>query len=226
MGTGSLLKQIPLFKGLSKRALSELSARMRPLSVKKGETIFRKGSEGTTLYVILEGSVKIVLPSRLGDEMIVTIFKKGDFMGEMALLDQMPRSADAVAMASSKLLLLNRGDFLEFLRNSEKAIATILSALSKRLRKTDNLLQDTCFLSIKARLAKKLLEIGEEFGHRDGNMLDVNLFLTQKDLADMIGATRESINKELRTLRESGIVSFADKVLSVNDLDRLKRRIL
>lgn len=220
-----ILAKIPLFSGLSSEDRVNLAGLLRVQKVKAGEVLFRKGSEGTTLYIIQAGAVKIVLPSRLGDEMIVTIFSEGDFFGEMSLLDGMPRSADAVAVDPSRLLLLNRTDFMHFLKKSDGAIESILSLLSARLRKTDDLLEDTSFLNIPARFAKKLLELGETFGRRDGEAMEINLRLTQKDLADMVGATRESINKELRTLREKGIVSSSGHCLRINDVPRLLRRV-
>lgn len=220
-----MVSNIPLFRSLSSEDRSDLASLLRVQKVKAGEVLFRKGSEGTTLYIIENGAVKIVLPSRLGDEMIITIFSEGDFFGEMALLDNMPRSADAVAVDPSCLLLLNRSDFLHFLKKSDAAIKAILSSLSMRLRRTDDLLEDTSFLNIPARFAKKLLELGTTFGHRDGETLEISLRLTQKDMADMVGATRESINKELRVLREKGIVTLSGSSLVINDITRLKRRI-
>ncbi|MFC1816685.1 Crp/Fnr family transcriptional regulator [Thermodesulfobacteriota bacterium] len=224
MTSYKLLAQIPLLKNLAPEDLEELGTLFRELKVNKGDVLFRKGSEGTALYIIQEGVIKIVLPSRLGDERIVAIFSAGDFFGEMALLDGIPRSADAVAIKPSKLLLLNRSDFLRFLKQSEAAIEKILSSLSMRLRKTDDLLEEASFLNIPARLAKKLLEIGEAFGHKDGEATEIHLKLSQKELADMVGATRESINKELRVLREKGLVSITEKAIYIHDIKRLKRR--
>jgi CRP-like cAMP-binding protein len=220
-----IIKNIPLFKGLPEPEAQELVSMMRAQKVKQGEVLFRKGSEGTTLYIIAQGAVKIVLPSRLGDEMIVTIFSEGDFFGEMALLDGFPRSADAVAVESSRLLLLNRTDFFRFLKKSETAIESVLSCLSERLRKTDDLLEDTSFLNIPARFAKKLLELGETFGRKEGDSLEISLRLTQKDLADMVGATRESINKELRVLRDKEIIELSGHTIRIVDMNRLKRRV-
>ncbi len=101
----------------------------------------------------------------------------------------------------------------------------ILSSLSMRLRKTDDLLGDTSFLNIPARFAKKLLDLGETFGHRDGKKLIISLRLTQKDLADMVGATRESINKEIKLLREKGLITVTNNAICINDPKRLMRKI-
>lgn len=225
MTTPELLSQIPLFENLGPEDLEDLSILLREQKVKKGDVLFRKKSEGTALYFVRQGAIKIVLPSRLGDERIVTIFTAGEFFGEMSLLDGMPRSADAVAVKESRVLILDRSDFLHFLKNNESAIKKILSTLSLRLRKTDELLEDLTFLNIPARFAKKLLEIGETFGQRDGDSVRVSLKLSQQELADMVGATRESINKELRVLREKGLVTVSDKNIHIHDINRLKRRI-
>jgi CRP/FNR family cyclic AMP-dependent transcriptional regulator len=226
MSTHKLLAGISLFKNLAQEDLADLATLLREQKFKKGDVLFRKGSEGDVLYIIKEGAIKIVLPSRLGDERIVAIFSTGDFFGEMALLDGMPRSADAVAIKPSKLLFLDRSVFLQFLKKSDAAIEKILLSLSLRLRKTDDLLEDTSFLNIPARLAKKLLEIGETLGTKDGETLKINLKLSQQELADMVGATRESINKELRVLREKGLVSVVGNITYIHDITRLKRRIL
>jgi CRP/FNR family cyclic AMP-dependent transcriptional regulator len=225
MTAPELLAQIPLFKNLGSEVLADLATLLREQKVKKGDVLFRKKSEGNALYFIREGAIKIVLPSRLGDERIVTIFSEGNFFGEMALLDGMPRSADAVAIKPSRIFILDRIDFLRFLKKNDTAMEKILSTLSTRLRKTDELLEDTTFLNIPARFAKKLMEIGETFGRKDGESLKISLRLSQQELADMVRATRESINKELRTLREKGLVSVTDKHIHIHNTERLKRRI-
>jgi len=225
MDTAGLLSTIPLFKSLSAEDLAELATLMRVQEVKKGEALFRKGSEGSVLYIIQEGVIKIVLPSNRGDERIVTIFSKGDFFGEMTLIDNMPRSADAVAFEPSKLLLLNRSDFLRFLKKNDAALETLLSSLSMRLRKTDDLLYDNSALNISARIAKKLIELGEIFGRREGKKLEISRRFTQKDLAEMVGVTRQSIHKELRKLRENGLVSIDDRTILIPDVNRLEQRI-
>jgi len=225
MKTTVLLEKIPLFKGLSPEVLSILAEQLRVIKVKRADVLFRKGSEGDCLYIIQQGAVKITLPSEAGDEMIIAIFKAGDFFGEMALLDQMPRSANAIAMNSTRLLMLNRRDFLSFLKTNDTAMEIILSSLSNRLRRTSKTLEDTVFLKVSARFAQKLLELGDCFGRRDENELKISLRLTQKDLGDMIGATRESVNKEFRKLHKEGIVSLSDQTIQIHDIERLERRI-
>ena len=219
-----LLNKIPLFNSLSDSDLENLSESVRLQSLKKGQTLFRKGDEGSSLYIIKQGTIKIVLPSRLGDEVIVTIFSEGDFFGEMALFDGKPRSADALAMEPTKIYMLSRNDFLLFLQSNINAMKSILSQLTNRLRNTDDFLESTCFLSVSARLAKKLLDLTESYGQQDGNGVYIDLNLTQKELGDMIGSTRESINKELKILRDKGLIVMQENKIQIIDMTRLKRR--
>ncbi|MBT8356673.1 MAG: Crp/Fnr family transcriptional regulator [Desulfobacterales bacterium] len=219
-----LLNKIPLFNSLSDSDLENLSESVRLQSLKKGQTLFRKGDEGSSLYIIKQGTIKIVLPSRLGDEVIVTMFSAGDFLGEMALFDGKPRSADALAMEPSQIYVLNRNDFLIFLQSNINAMKSILSQLTNRLRNTDDFLESTCFLSVSARLAKKLLELAESYGQNDGDKVYIDLSLTQKEIGDMIGSTRESINKELKILRDKGLITMQENKIQIVDITRLKRR--
>ncbi|MEA1935898.1 MAG: Crp/Fnr family transcriptional regulator [Thermodesulfobacteriota bacterium] len=218
------LKEVNLFRSLYPEYRKRLATVLRRRSLKKGEVLFRKGDEGHILYIIRKGSIKIVLPSELGDEVVLAIFSEGDFFGELALLDGMPRSADAVALEPSEVFALNRSDFITFLHDNEEAMQAILSHLSMRLRKADDFLEDTCFLNVSTRFAKKLVELAQTYGSREGDVIQIDLRLTQKDLASMIGATRESINKELRVLREKGLVSTEEGTICILNLERLERR--
>ncbi len=219
------LKSIALFDSLNPDDTERLAALLRKRSLKKGEVLFRKGDEGNTLYIVRKGSVKIVLPSRTGDEFLPAIFAEGDFFGEMALLDGMPRSADAVALEQTEVLALNRRDFLAFLKNNERAIQAIFSYLSMRLRKTDDLLEDAHFLTIPTRFARRLVELAKKYGRiGENDNIAIDLRLNQSDLASMVGTTRESINKELRVLRERDIVHMAGSKIRVLNMERLERR--
>jgi len=219
------LKSIDLFSSLNSEDTERLAALLRKRSLKKGEVLFRKGDEGIALYIVQKGSVRIVLPSRMGDEVSPAIFTEGDFFGEMALLDGMPRSADAVALEQTEVLALNRRDFLAFLQNNEMAIKAIFSYLSMRLRKTDDLLEDAYFLNISTRFARRLVELAQKRGRtgQDEN-IEIDLRLNQSDLASIVGTTRESINKELRVLRERGIVLMAGSKIKILNMKRLVSR--
>jgi len=220
-----LLKQVPMFRSLRTEDIHRIAALLKKLVLRKGDVLFRNGEEGHSLYMIIAGKVKIVRQSRDGGEMILAVLSPGDFCGEMALLDGLPRSADAVAVEETHLYGLNRKDFLSYVMNNETAVMAVLSALSKRLRRADDFLEDVFFLNVAARLAKKLIELAMGNGCREGGDGPFRLRGSQRDLAGMIGATRESVNKELRVLREKNLVSLSEGAILIPDLEALKRRI-
>ncbi|MBN1827558.1 MAG: Crp/Fnr family transcriptional regulator [Deltaproteobacteria bacterium] len=218
------LKDILLFKSLQPEDSERLVATLRRRMLKKGEVLFRKGDEGSSLFIVKRGTVKIVLPTEMGDEVTPAILTGGDVFGEMALLDGMPRSADAVALEDTELLVLGRKNFLDFLRSSEQSIQAVLSYLTMRLRKTDDLLEDACFLTVSIRLAKRLVELARNCGTTEEGRIKIDLHLTQKDLAAMVGATRESVNKEISVLRRKGVIRTSGKTIEIIDLKTLEKR--
>jgi CRP/FNR family cyclic AMP-dependent transcriptional regulator len=220
-----LLKQVPLFRSLRAEDSRRIAALLQKQTLRKGDALFREGEEGNSLYMIIAGKIKIVRQSRDGDEMILAVLSAGDFCGEMALLDGMPRSADAVAIEETHLYGLNRKDFIAYVMNNETAVKAILSALSKRLRKADDYLEDIFFLNVATRLAKKLIDLAGSNGCREKENGPIQLSVTQKDLAGMIGATRESVNKELRALREKKLIGLSGNAIVIDDLEALKQRI-
>ena len=220
-----LLKQVPLFRSLRAEDSRHIAELLQKQTLRKGDSLFRKGEEGHSLYMITAGKIKIVRQSRDGDEMILAVLSAGDFCGEMALLDGLPRSADAVAVEETYLYGLNRKDFIAYVMNNETAVKAILSALSKRLRKADDFLEDIFFLNVAARLAKKLIELAGSDGVREEDGAPIKLSVTQKDLAGMIGATRESVNKELRSLREKNLIGFSGNAILIQNMEGLQKRI-
>ena len=224
MAMVSLIKQIPLFSSLIHEEIEILAALLRRRSIKKGDILFQKGDEGTALYAILRGCIKIIVTTPVGDKITVAILNDGDFFGEMALLDGMTRSADAVALEETQLAVLDRDDFLTFLAQHEHAVRAILRTLSLRLRKTDDLLSEICFLSLSVRLAKRLLELARDESEGGNDVSVLAMRMTQKELSNLLGVSRESVSKELKTLRDKGIVSTARGKIVLLDQERLKKR--
>ena len=220
----TVLKKVPLFASLSETDLQNLASLLRWKGFEKGENLFRQGDEGTALYIIMQGRIKISL-SRRKEKITIAILGQGEFLGEMALLDGQPRSADAVALEDSYLYALNRKDFLSFLINNDHAIRAILNSLSARLRKTDDLLAEMCFLSLSARLAKKLVELAEPQDPDEKNCHECTLKISQQELGDILGVSRESINKELKILRDKGILATSRNFIHIYDLESLKKRM-
>ena len=219
----ALLKQIPLFEPLEPADREQLAALLRRRSAGRGAVLFRQGDEGTALYIIVRGRIRIAVRTKLGDEMTLAVLSDGEFLGEMALLDGMPRSADATALDETQLYVLSRSDFLAFLAKNARAAQTVLRALSLRLRNTDNLLAEICFSSLSSRLARRLTEMAAADTPAKNGTRSVRL--TQKELASMLGTTRESVNKELKALRDRGILGTSRSVITIHDPEGLRRRI-
>lgn len=219
-----LLTKIPLFSSLDLPAIEKLGQSMRLLSLKQGETLFMKGDEGDCMYIVRKGTIKIVLPSVAGEEIIVALLKENDFFGVMAMLDGESRSADAVAVTASDVFVLGRNDFLSILQADVNALKTILFDLSQMIRKTDDLLGDVCFSPISIRLAKKLLELAELSGRIEGDTACIDIALTQKELGDLVGATRESVNKALKALRNENLITTEANKIRITDVETLQLR--
>ena len=225
MSPVSLLKKISLFEALSVQDREELAKILRYQTIRKGQILFRKGDEGTALYLIHTGRISIILTVRPDDEITLAVLADGDFFGEMALLDGMARSANAVAQEDTELYVLNRIDFIRFLMHNEHAMQAILYTLSMRLRKTDDLLGETAFLNISSRLAKRLVELADTRGVREEGSTHVELTLTQKELASLVGVSRESINKELKRWRARDLVATSRNRLIITDINAIRKRI-
>jgi CRP-like cAMP-binding protein len=202
----SVLGQVPLFAELSADELAGLEACLRRRRCSKGEVIFLQGDPGTSLYIIESGRVKIVLTSPDGKEVILNILGPSDFFGDLALLDGEPRSADAVALEAGQLLLLQRDDFLGFVETNPGVATKLLAVLSRRLRRNAQLLQDAAFLDVPGRLARVILELAESEGQPGRPGVAISARLTQTELAGMIGASRESVNKWLGSYERRGLI--------------------
>jgi CRP/FNR family transcriptional regulator, cyclic AMP receptor protein len=215
MAGPAVLARIPLLAELTAEELEELGACLRRRPYRKGEVIFVRGDPGTSLYLIETGRVKIVLTSPEGKEVVLARLGPADFFGDLALLDGDPRSADAVAQEGGQLLLLRREDFLRFVEARPAVAARLLAVLSRRLRRNAQLLQDAAFLDIPGRLARVILELAEAEGRPDGAGLVISSRLTQAELAGMVGATRESVNKWLRSYERRGLIRRQRGLISV-----------
>jgi CRP/FNR family cyclic AMP-dependent transcriptional regulator len=220
----ALLGRTALFGSLELDDLRELAKVTRLRTFLQGELIFSKDDPGYTLYVIATGSVKISFSSREGEEIILTILTGGEFFGELALFDGKTRSADAEATADSAILTLQRDDLLPLLTQRPGVTAQLLKVLSQRIRSTDEALGDATFLNIASRLAKKLLELGEEHGQVTPRGTRISLTLTQQDLASMIGARRENVNRALAHARKHGWLSDRNGVFTILNKEALRIR--
>ncbi len=219
------LKQVPLFAGLNDESVRELMGVAKRRTFRSGEVIFHRDDPGQVLYVIKEGKVKICLISPDGQEMTLVVFGKGECFGEFAILDGLPRSADAVALEKVECYTLQRSDFHNAIMKNPKIAIQVLEVLSRRLRSTDDMVEDLIFLDVYGRVAKKLLELSDTHGEKVDNGIRINVRLTQQELASMVGASRESVNKVLGYFTDKNFISTDKHRITLHRPNDLKRRI-
>jgi len=223
--TSVYFKQVDIFAGLSDEEISQLSSVVKRRAFRAGEVIFHREDPGQVLYVIKEGKVKICLISPDGQEISLTVFGKGEHFGELSLLDNLGRSADAIAMDKVECYTLQRSDFHSAIMKNPKIAIRVLEVLAKRLRNTDQQVENLIFLDVYGRVAKKLLELSETHGTKvdDGTRIDIRL--TQQELASMVGASRESVNKVLGYFTEKQFISTDKHRITIHRISDLQRRI-
>jgi CRP/FNR family transcriptional regulator/CRP/FNR family cyclic AMP-dependent transcriptional regulator len=212
-----LLQRVPFLAALSEDDLRWLTERLRRRKYTRGDIIFQKDDPGQSLFIIESGSVRIYMPGTQGADLTLAVMGPGDFFGDQSLLDGRPRSASAMAAGDSVLLSLERSDFTTLMRSRPDAALAILAVLSQRLRETDQTASDLAFLDVSGRLARKLLDLAETNGveRDDGVLLQVGL--TQEDLANMIGVTRESVNRNLSVFRRLGLIGREGRKIIIRD---------
>ena len=225
MSSTSMLHSVPLFAGLTEEELSFLADRLGKRAFGKGVIIFHEGSLGETLYIIEAGKVRIFALTESGQEISVNIYGQGEVFGELSVLDGLPRSAGAVAIEDTVCLTLQRDDLLQFLENCPRVALSIIRVLSARLRYTTQYAESLAFLDVCGWVAAKLLELGERYGvKRDG--IEIELRLTQGELASWVGTSRESVNKVLRMFQGQGLIEVKDLKITLLDRRGLKRLIV
>ena len=189
------LRNHPLFREFPPAVIEHFGTYMTRRSVRRGTTIFTKGDPGTGLMAVLWGSVKISVPTADGREAVLNIINPGEIFGEIALLDGRPRTADAVAMDDCELMVIDRRDFIPFLREQPDIALKFIEILCARIRHTSEQVEDVMYLSFPGRLAKTLLQLT---GGPEAPSAHRNIRITQRELSSIIGMSRESTNKQLR----------------------------
>lgn len=209
-----LLGKSLVFRALDEPARADLATKVRRQSYKAGEPIFHLGAVGSSMLVVLQGAIRVSLPSPTGRTFILADLGVGDVLGEVTLLDGKGRSADATAITACSVAVLERRDVLPFLEKQQEVCIKLLELLCARLRRSDERMSDIAFFDLPSRLAKVLLEkIGESAASRTIPRLS----LSQSELAAMINGTRENVNRCLREWQRLGIVEINERWISVTD---------
>lgn len=208
MSYAQLLSGVPMFETLGAEDLEHLSSLLEPRRYARGEVIFHRGDVGTALFIVRRGRVAIRLSSAEGREITLTLLDRGEAFGELSLLDGEPRSTDALAHEETHLLALQQEDFRRFLTARPQVGMAVLATVSRLVRRTTRLIYDSAFLDARSRLARVLLELARSRGRPGSEGVVIESKLTQSELANLCGVTRESTNKWLRHYVREGLLSY------------------
>ncbi|WP_201829432.1 Crp/Fnr family transcriptional regulator [Microvirga zambiensis] len=210
----SALSVSSFFSALGSDAIAQIASLCTPRKVLDGETLFLKGDPGDALYGVRRGQIVITTTTDTGRQFTLNILGPGDVFGEIALLDGHPRSADAVASGQTELFVIRRSDFQELLKRQPEITTRIIELLCERLRFSSERLEEASLLSLKSRLARRLLKLVEDFGEE--------IDITQEELSVLVGAGRETVNRQLQKWRKLGVVELGRARVRIVDTPRLQ----
>ena len=209
-----------LFGKLPPADLDALLLRARVEHYPAGRVVFEKGSPGRSMMAIIKGSIRISTPSPAGPDIVLTILPAGQVFGEIALLDGADRTADATAVTDCELLVLDHRDFVPFLERRADLCLLFLRLLCQRLRQTDRQFEEAMFGRLEGRIAMALVRLAHGAPAADDG--GVTLHITQQELAGMVGAARESVNKQLHVWQREGVLRLGKRLIEIADVDALE----
>ena len=198
----AIFRDHPLFSGLGAEIIDRLAAYAHTKSISAGTTIFSKGDPGTSLFAVCSGTVKISNHSPDGKDAVFNLINVGDIFGEIALLDGQPRTAEALALSDCELMVIDRRDFIPLVKSKPEIALKLIEVLCGRLRRTSEQVEDVIFLDLPTRLAKTLLWLVKNSKSPPGS----KVMITQREIGQIIGMSRESTNKQLRMWEEKNWV--------------------
>jgi CRP-like cAMP-binding protein len=219
-----VLRQAPLFSGLDDEAAQALSSSMVESRLRRGEVLFHEGDEGDRLYVVTDGKVKLGRTSADGRENLLAILGPGQMFGELSLFDPGPRSATVTAVTDCVFQSLGNEELGRWLNGRPEVARGLLVQLAGRLRKANDVVADLVFSDVPGRVAKALLDLSSRFGKVADDGIHVHHDLTQEEIAQLVGASRETVNKALADFASRGWLRLEARSVVIMDVERLKRR--
>jgi CRP/FNR family transcriptional regulator, cyclic AMP receptor protein len=219
-----VLRQAPLFSSLDDEAADSLRASMSETRIGRGDVLFHEGDSGDRLYVVTDGKIKLGRTSADGRENLLAILGPGQMFGELSLFDPGPRSATATAVTPCTLLSLGHDELLRWLEDQPSVARGMLNQLAARLRKTSDVVADLVFSDVPGRVAKALLDLSRRFGRTADDGIHVHHDLTQEELAQLVGASRETVNKALADFAMRGWLRLEPRSVVLIEVERLQRR--
>ncbi len=208
------LRQHALFRGMTAPEIDDMIAHSTERRVARGGVIFNKGETGSSMMAVLAGQVRVSTMSADGREVTLNLIGPGQILGELAVLDGKPRSASATAVVDTLLMVVERKHFLPLLRRHEGLAERLLVTLCERLRQTSLTLEDVALTTMPARLARVLVRLAERHGRADATGgIRIEAGTSQRDLANLVASSRESVNKQLRAWREEGVLTVEGRAI-------------
>lgn len=222
--TEDVVRSVPVFADLDDETYAAVRGVMVSTSVRRGEVLFREGEPGDRFWVIAAGKVKLGHAAPDGRESLLAVLGPGEIVGELSVYDPGPRTATATVLAPSTFLELEHAKFLQLLQEHPALSNQLLRSLAQRLRKTNAALADLVFSDVPGRVAKALLDLAARFGRPVGSGIRVPHDLTQEELAQLVGASRETVNKSLAEFSTRGWIQLDGRAVVLLDLQRLEKR--
>jgi len=219
-----VLAGAPLFEALGEEDARALRAGIVDVHLDRGERLFSEGDAGDKLYIVLDGKMKLTKEAPDGRENLLSVHGRGEMFGELSLFDPIPRTSSATALTNARLAGLTHDDIRTWLSTRPEVAMALLQALARRLRKVNEIKADLVFTDVPGRVAKALLDLSERFGVPTPDGVQVTHDLTQEELAQLVGASRETVNKALADFTARGWIQLSAKSVLLTDADRLRKR--
>ncbi|USR79320.1 Crp/Fnr family transcriptional regulator [Arcanobacterium pinnipediorum] len=220
----TVLAHVELFRELDEADRADLLALMSETTLKRGESLFHEGDSGDRLYVVTDGKVKLSHTADDGRENLIAVLGPGEIIGELTLFDLGARSSTVTAIAATSLLSLSHKDMMTYIDSHPAMAKSMLRELARRLRTTNQQMADLVFSDVPGRVAKALLDLAERFGERTQEGIYVAHDLTQEELAHLVGASRETVNKSLADFTSRGWIRLEGRAVLLIQVQRLQRR--
>ena len=224
MTDDQVVRRAPLFSALDDASAASLRSSMENVKLGKGTVLFSEGDIGDHLYVIVEGKLKLGTSSGDGRENLLSVLGPGEMFGELSLFDPGPRTATATAVTDVRLLSLGHDKVIPWVTEHPQVALDLLGRLTQRLRRTNEVVGDLVFSDVPGRVAKALIDLGERFGKETPEGLYVNHDLTQEELAQLVGASRETVNKALADFAGRNWIRLDGRAVLILDVERLSKR--
>ena len=219
-----VLRRAGLFQGVDPADVEALGSQFEVFDAPRGTTLFNEGEPGDSLYIVLAGKIKLGRRTADGRENLVAVMGPSDQFGELSLFDPGPRTSTAVAVTDARLARMSKQALRSWITQRPQIAEQLLRVVARRLRRTNAMLGDLIFTDVPGRVAKQLLQLSQRFGTMENGQLRVTHDLTQEELAQLVGASRETVNKALADFASRGWIRLESRSVVLLDLDRLERR--